>query len=285
MVNPRLTAIAAEEDWFDVGRQLEAAMAEPKRFGCATSDDVLREVANLRAQHPESLKRTVRGARVLATHYPEAAGRGPEGPGLMHVLLLDQLRELGAPLTQHFKMEVLSGRVTQRALEQRVAEARAAAETKAERGERPRPAGHRRARSRDFEAAVREFVEHYPELFCDDPSATVTSGYKVRPVPFDIALWSGEELVGAIEVKSSNLRTHPKQIAEIVGSLHLLTYIARQVWLVVAPQWEYNLPNLSEVHASLRLNPMKLAVLKTKKGDDEFRQAAMKVVDLDVQNN
>ena len=237
MVNPRLTAIAAEKDWFDVGRQLEAAMAEPKRFGCATSDDVLREVANLRGQHPESLKRTVRGARVLATHYPEAAGRGPEGPGLMHVLLLDQLRELGAPLTQHFKMEVLCGRVTQRALEQRVAEARAAAETKAGRGERPRPAGHRRARSRDFEAAVRAFVEHYPELFCDDPSATVTSGYKVRPVPFDIALWSGDQLLCAIEVKSSNLRTHPKQIAEILGALELMTHVAARHAVVLQAEW------------------------------------------------
>jgi hypothetical protein len=269
MVNPRLTAIAAEKDWFDVGRQLEAAMAEPKRFGCATSDDVLREVANLRGQHPESLKRTVRGARVLATHYPEAAGRGPAGPGLMHVLLLDQLRELGAPLTQHFKMEVLSGRVTQRALEQRVAEARAAAETKAERGERPRPAGHRRARSRDFEAAVREFVEHYPELFCDDPSATVTSGYKVRPVPFDIALWSGDQLLCAIEVKSSNLRTHPKQIAEILGALQLMTHVAPRVWLVIAPEWEQNLSALQEVHRKLKLNTMNVGVLSCSQNSDQ----------------
>jgi hypothetical protein len=95
-------------------------------------------------------------------------------------------------------------------------------------------------------------------------------------VPFDIALWSGDQLLCAVEVKSSNLRTHPKQIAEILGALQLMTYTARRVWLVVAPQWEYNLPSLSETHQSLQLNPITVGVFGAEKQMGQYSKSDLK---------
>jgi hypothetical protein len=280
MVKAELESIAAEDGWFDLGRRLDAAMANPDAHGCATADDVLRTVASLRRQHPQSLKRTVRGARALLTAYPDVAAAGNLRAGLTHVLLLDQLRGLGAPLTRHFTLRVLSGRVSQRALEKQVAEARAAAEAKARDSERPYPPGQQRVRSRAFEAAVRDFVERNPGIFADDPSATVTSGYKLRPVPFDLALWSNGELVAAVEAKYANVRTYPKQIVEILGTLQLMTLVAPRVWLVIAPEWEQNLSALQDIHRQLKMNTMNVGVLSCTETGDDDRNCSIQIHEL-----
>lgn len=277
MIKAELESIAAEDGWFDLGRRLDAAMANPDAHGCATADDVLRTVARLRRQHPQSLKRTVRGARALLTAFPDVAAAGNVRAGLTHVLLLDQLRSLGAPLSRHFTLEVLSGRVSQRVLEKQVAEARAAAETNARDSARPYPPGRQRVRSRAFEAAVRDFVERNPGLFAGEPSATVTSGYKLRPVPFDLALWSNGELVAAVEAKYANVRTYPKQIVEILGTLQLMTLVVPRVWLVIAPEWEQNLFALQEAHRNLKINTVNVGVLTCRDTGDDDGNCAIEV--------
>lgn len=255
MVEPvdTLEEIASERrNWLAFGIRLLGAMSVPSLHGFSRSDEVLAEVARLRGQTSESLMNTVQATRYLVERAPAELERLREDAkvGLSHVNLLARLKDVDSDQARSLQSQVLDGRVSYRALAEKVRRiqegaAAAAAEICLQVGPPERILGRKRAKS--FEWTLERFLTARLQELTGRPKAKLESGQKQLPIPVDHLVWDGGAPVIAIEAKAPRRAFRQSVLVDMLGTCSLVQRRVPEVWLITPRGWEAGLEKIASI--------------------------------------
>jgi hypothetical protein len=139
MTPPPLQAIAREKNWMEFALLLDAAMAEPARYGLDDAFAVRATVARMRRQLPSSLVGAVKAVRYLRQRRPDVLAGRDASIGCANVRLLERIASVSPAAAAEVEPRVLGGAIRTADLRARYAALRR------ERRERPaEPAARRR---------------------------------------------------------------------------------------------------------------------------------------------
>ena len=108
---PTLRVVAREKNWMAFAQLLDAAMAEPPRYGLSDAGAVRAAVARLRRQQPSSLVPAMKAMEYLRERRPEVLERAEAPVGCAQVRLLARLAELAPEAAAAVEDRVLRGEV------------------------------------------------------------------------------------------------------------------------------------------------------------------------------
>lgn len=241
------------EDWLAIGRSLDEAVTDPRRFGFASAREALAETARTRGVGVSWLRSSLEAYRHLAAKHPDIASQSRAPAPLKVVLKLRTLARRQPEDAHHIAARAFAGELSER-------EIVAALRTGSDEADITPGKATGRAYGIRLEAAVRAYVEENASEFladCDwvergDLSTTV--GPRGSSMPYDFALVDEEGRAKAVfEVKAPKRDVHGRAMGEILAYLKALEVTYGVVWLISTVDWIDGLRKLAYYAHDFRL--------------------------------
>lgn len=251
-----LSDIARERRWFTLAATLQEAMAEPRRHGFSTADDVLAAAADSRGQHPGGLRGPIAARRFLLEHYPDFADERHIHCGFSQVQALAALHHISQKAADDIVADVLAGRLTTAELRRRY-RSTTAGTTEEKSNARPQTSSKRR--SVEFVRAVGTYVRAHSNEFCPSRSAEVLENAALGTITANFLLKVDEKPQAAVIVRLPGPSVYLRQINEVVGLSALLLQRVPVVWLITPSSARRQLERMKEVANEFDLKGMRFA--------------------------
>ena len=260
-----LESVAKRENWIEFGGALSEAMDNPSAYGLRTSNEVLKNIADLTGRRPHSLKNPLYVSRWLKEKHPEVYEAKPAWLGMTLVMYLMKIEELDAAEAKKITPKVFEGQMKQielKAIFDDLRERKSDPSMTA--GSIELSAPQRAQRFNDF---VDDYLKRFGADFFEADNVTIQPGRVIDPISPDLVvnLSSGERV--AVEVKSYRNRVDRHQFITTLGYLALIQKLVPEILMIVPEGSAYDLRRMNDLRDKLSLKGIRFATLPEKRAE------------------